>query len=180
MKIGILGFGRLGQISARIGSNLAKGINVFDIDEKRNQEAGRLGYQVCLSEGDLFSKSDAVLMHLSVLQNRAPVVTSKVLSKNTALITLVNTSRGTLVDEGAVIEALRTGTLGFYCADVLSFEDTGGSLKSSPIWEELAAGGNVMLTPHIGGASLDAIASVESYLFTKLLERLDIGVDSQA
>lgn len=168
MVIGIVGYGRLGRIAAKVGRVLAREILVFDIDQDKNQEARSHGFSVCESLSELVSESDSIMIHASVT-SRQPIITHRLLSEANFLYALINTSRGVLVDELAVVSALRQNSLGYYCADVLQFEDQNAPLNESLIWKELESGGKIILTPHIGGASYDAIEKVDFHLSQKII-----------
>ena len=77
----------------------------------------------------------------------------------------VNTARGELVDEEALLEALAQRAFAGLASDVLSCETTGHRLQR---WNDLARGQNVILTPHIGGATSTAMARTENFIADKL------------
>lgn len=168
MKIGIIGYGRLGQMSAKIGRNIARKICVYEVIPEVRTMAEEHGFKVHAGISEFLWETDAVMLHASAQPKRAPIITHELLSDTSRIDALVNTARGHLVDEAAVVEALRNETLGFYGADVLTVEDSRESLRQSPVWNEFASGGNVQITPHIGGASLDAICSVEDAMVSQL------------
>ena len=73
---------------------------------------------------------------------------------------LVNTSRGEVVNEQAVVDALVSGHLGGYATDVLTDEDF-TTLHSNPLWIIASQGHNVLITPHIGGCTINAMHATE-------------------
>ena len=84
---------------------------------------------------------------------------------------LINTSRGLVVDEEAIVYNLKSGSLSGYATDVLSGEGStdGDWLKNSPICKALMDMElNVLITPHIGGATFENITSAEIYIFRQL------------
>jgi D-3-phosphoglycerate dehydrogenase len=79
---------------------------------------------------------------------------------------LINTARGELVDEPALLAAIRDNRLAGVATDVVADEYGPNRL---PEWRTLAAGRNVILTPHIGGATRDAMARTECFIADKLV-----------
>lgn len=78
---------------------------------------------------------------------------------------LINTARGELVDEPALLSAIRDGRLAGVATDVISDENGVNRLAE---WRALADGRNLILTPHIGGATVDAMARTERFIVDKL------------
>ena len=76
-----------------------------------------------------------------------------------------------MVDEAALAEALESGQLFGVAVDVLEGEEHGGS-PSSPLLASARAGRNVLITPHIGGATRESIAGTETALIERFLEVL--------
>jgi D-3-phosphoglycerate dehydrogenase len=74
---------------------------------------------------------------------------------------LINTTRGSIVDEAALAEAVYSGRLTGVAVDVLQGEEK-RELQSSPLLACARVGHNVLITPHIGGATEEAIARTES------------------
>ena len=81
---------------------------------------------------------------------------------------LVNTSRGEVVDETAIVAALEVGKLGAYGADVLTGEPPAAT---HPLVNYARAHDNVLLTPHIGGFSPDALRVVLALMCTRIREQ---------
>ncbi len=73
---------------------------------------------------------------------------------------LLNTARGSLIDEAAVAEAVAAGHLAGVAVDVLEGEEKGAT-EASPLLAAARAGHNVLITPHIGGATFEAIRQAE-------------------
>ena len=84
---------------------------------------------------------------------------------------LINTARGSLIDEAAVAEALESRHLFGVAVDVLEGEEHGGQSRS-PLLASARAGRNVLITPHIGGATRESIACTETALIERFLEVL--------
>ncbi|MEM1269636.1 MAG: NAD(P)-dependent oxidoreductase, partial [Bacteroidota bacterium] len=79
---------------------------------------------------------------------------------------VVNTARGEILDEVALVERLRSGAVAGAAVDVIANEHRVG-VDSHPLIEYANAGGNVLITPHIGGAAEEAIAQTDAFIARK-------------
>jgi phosphoglycerate dehydrogenase-like enzyme len=91
----------------------------------------------------------------------------------------INTARGELIDEAALLDALQKGKLAGAALDVLSGEHrlSGGA---HPLIEYAQRGGNLLITPHTGGCTAESMAKTEEFLagrLAKLIEEGRIGGD---
>ena len=80
----------------------------------------------------------------------------------------INTSRGELVDETALLDALRSGHLAGAALDVVSGEDS-ERMESHPVVAYALEHENLILTPHIGGCTAESMAQTEVFLAQKVL-----------
>jgi len=137
--LGIIGLGR-------IGKELVKLVQPFNVDIFANEKYPddnfialhnvRLG-----SLEDVLSQSDIVSMHLPLMEETRNIIGAKELSIMKYNSFLINTARGGLVDEDALISALKDGTIAGAALDAFEIE---------PYTGELSDLNNVLLTPHIG------------------------------
>jgi phosphoglycerate dehydrogenase-like enzyme len=145
--LGVIG---LGQIGARV-VKIAKGFDmrVIGYDPFMNPDHyGRLGVEpVALAE--LISLSDVVTSHLPLTPDTERLIDSRMLASAKPGMILVNTSRGGVVDEEALINALQTGRIGGAALDVFAVEPL-------PSGHPLTAMDNVVLTPHAGAMTQEA------------------------
>ena len=140
--LGIIGLGRLGSLVARYG--LAFGMNV--VGWTRSDAAGRagkLGIGHAASLDELLSTADMVTLHLRLNGETRGIIGARELRLMKPGALLVNTSRGPLVEEAALVAALSSGALGGAALDVFDREPlpAGHPLRTLP---------NVVATPHIG------------------------------
>jgi D-3-phosphoglycerate dehydrogenase len=166
--LGILGYGRIGKVVAQIGDRFGMKVAYYD----RNLNESDSAFKKCETPEELIAFSNVVSINISASFDNALFLDSRKLAfiKNKPFY-LINTSRGLVVDEEAIIYNLKSGSLAGYATDVLSGEGSTDSdwLKNSPICkalmdEEL----NVLITPHIGGATFENITSAEIYIFRQL------------
>jgi phosphoglycerate dehydrogenase-like enzyme len=139
--LGVLGLGRIGTRVARVGT--AFGMDVIVWSANLTPEAAEQSGATYVSKDELFSRADVLTIHLVLSERTRGLVGAAELGlmKPTAL--LVNTSRGPIVDETALIDALRSQRLGGAGLDVFDTEPlpTGHPLRSLD---------TVVATPHIG------------------------------
>lgn len=139
--LGVLGLGRLGTRVARVGA--AFGMDVIAWSTNLAPEAAEKAGVRYVSRDELFCTADVLTIHLKLSERTRGLVGADELAlmKHTAL--LVNTSRGPIVDEAALIAALRTGQIRGAALDVFDVEPL-------PTGHPLRQLDNVLTTPHIG------------------------------
>jgi phosphoglycerate dehydrogenase-like enzyme len=107
-----------------------------------------------------------------VTDARKPILTSEILSDLEAPFILINTSRSALVDEKSIVSAIESGVISSYYTDVLGIEDTNEPLENSIIWNAAKTNSKINISPHIGGATVQAMDYCEKLLLKELLARL--------
>jgi D-3-phosphoglycerate dehydrogenase len=168
MKIGILGFGRLGKMVSKYARAFGSTVYVWDTDSLARENAMSAGFHVVSDFKELLQLSDLVTVHVNTFPGRSPIITSDVLKNSKRGLVLVNTSRGSIVDEEDITESIKSGVLAMYLTDVLKFEEEAGKLEYSPLWQFSVNDSRIVITPHIGGASRDAMHLCEE----NILERV--------
>ncbi|MEG0620915.1 MAG: D-2-hydroxyacid dehydrogenase [Raoultibacter sp.] len=144
--LGIIGMGSIGQAVARIAQ--AFGMRVlFNNRTPRPSAESVTCRQVELDE--LLAQSDFVSLHCPATPKTNNMINEGTLAKMKEGAVLINTARGTLVDEAAVAAALRTGKLSGFAADVVAIEPM---QASNPLMDAP----NTLITPHIAWATLEA------------------------
>lgn len=141
MTMGIIGFGRIGQATARLAS--AFGMQV--LAHNRSAIAAAHGVRAVDVE-TVFRESDVVSLHCPLTAETTRLVNTErlALMKRTAL--LINTSRGQLVDEAALADALNNDSLAGAGLDVMEFEPPS---DNNPLYRAK----NCYITPHIAWAT---------------------------
>jgi len=146
--VGIIGLGRIGTAVARRLKPFETEIIYFDAIGRPEVEA-ELGLKR-VELDDLLRRSDVITLHIPFTPQTRHLISKRELNimKDGAL--LVNTARGRIIDQPALIDALRTGKVAGAALDVFEEEPLD---PSNP----LAAMDNVILTPHLGASSREAM-----------------------
>ena len=143
--IGIVGLGHIGSEVARIAG--AFGMNVFAYTSKN---AADLPVSIRKTTLDgLFAASDILSLHCPLTADTREMINKETLAKMRPGTILINVSRGALVNEQDVAEALESGQLGAYGADVMCEEPPA---KTNPLFAQPHA----YITPHIAWATVEA------------------------
>lgn len=161
-NIGILGFGRLGKIVASYAN--AFGMNVFYFD-KLNETHSK--YKKCKSLEELISKIDILSIHITYDASTEFMVDDSVLEKIKKGIYIINTSRGGVVNEVALLKQIISGKVKGYATDVLNNEP---SIKNNILISYAKNNENVIITPHIAGYTKESIEKTEIFIANKILE----------
>ena len=143
--MGIIGFGRIGQAVARIAS--AIGMHVLAYSRTQTAVGAELAEYVDLST--LLARSDVVSLHCPLTAQTNQLIDAKRIEQMKPGALLLNTARGPLVDENAISDALRSGKLGGYGADVAAQEPIAQN-------DPLLNAPNCVLTPHMAWAPTDS------------------------
>ncbi|MFL2105054.1 D-2-hydroxyacid dehydrogenase [Desemzia sp. FAM 23991] len=145
--IGIIGFGSIGQATAKIAQ--AMGMEVLAYNRSQSEEGKKLATYVELDE--LLEKSDVISLHIPLVEETEALINQETIFKMKDGVILLNTSRGGLLDEEAVAEALNNGKIYAAGVDVVSTE----SIEST---NPLLKAKNVFVTPHIAWATKESRA----------------------
>jgi glyoxylate reductase len=165
MKLGIVGFGRIGKAVARRARGF--GMHVGYTARQREPEAleRALGATFVASLDELCATSDAISIHVPLTPDTRRLFTAERLARMRPGSILVNTARGPIIDEAALANALEHGPLAAAGLDV--FED------EPRVHPALLARENVVLAPHIGSADLqtrEAMASTAAANVIRVLQ----------
>ena len=170
--LGVIGYGRLGKMVAEYGTAFKMEVIVYETNSGAITEAKKHNLKIADSIDEIVSRSDVITIHASFNLGDDPIITQKVLMKIKKPLLIVNTSRGGLVDEAAVIDEISQRPNLRYFTDVLVCEEKGEDFKDSDLWNFSILEERVRITPHIGGASFEAAAICEKELVEDLLKRI--------
>jgi D-3-phosphoglycerate dehydrogenase len=161
--LGIIGMGnigkRLGRLAKALNMNII-GYDVIPIDEEFSKEVGLMKSDL----DTLLQSSDYVSMHVPLLDSTYHLIDSQKLSTMKKTAKIINTSRGGVIDEDALYEAIKSGNLGGAALDVFENEPATDN--------KLAELDNVILTPHIGAQTKEAQSLAANVIGEKIIQIL--------
>jgi D-3-phosphoglycerate dehydrogenase len=144
LTLGILGLGKLGQRSATVGK--AFGMKTIAWSQNLTPEKAQAGGAELVTKEDLFRSADVVTIHLILSDRSRGLVGAKELGLMKKTSYLVNTSRGPIVDEKALIAILQSKSIAAAGLDVFDVEPL-------PLDHPFRKMDNVVITPHLGYVS---------------------------
>ncbi len=164
--IGIVGLGRIGSEMAKRASGFQ--MRVLYTSRRRNEAAEReLGIEWTTFD-DLLAESDFVSLHTPLTPETRHSVGAAELAKMKSTAILINTARGAVLDQDALVEALREGRIGGAGLDVFETEPL-------PLNDPLLTLPNVVLLPHVGSASI----ATRTRMAVLAAENLSAGLSGQ-
>jgi D-3-phosphoglycerate dehydrogenase len=167
-NIGIVGYGHIGSQVSILAEALGMNVYYFDIEKKLS-----LGKAVaCSSLEKLLEISHIVTLHVPETPLTRNMIGAKELSAMRKGSYLVNASRGTVVDIPSLTEALKTGHLLGAALDVFPQEPAS---NSDSFVTELQNFDNVILSPHVGGSTIEAQENIGTEVAEKLVNYSDTG-----
>ncbi|KRG39516.1 D-3-phosphoglycerate dehydrogenase [Stenotrophomonas pictorum JCM 9942] len=166
--LGIIGYGHIGTQVGVLAEALGMHVIFHDIESKLS--LGNAHPAAGLD--DLLARADVVTLHVPENASTQWMIGAAQLARMKPGAHLINAARGTVVDIDALDAALRSGHLGGAAVDVFPVEPKGnGDLFESP----LTAHDNVILTPHVGGSTLEAQDNIGIEVAAKLVRYSDNG-----
>ena len=156
LKVGIIGYGRLGKMME--GYCRAFGAKTFIYDPYVDVP------QISLEQ--MFKECDVISLHVHVTDETKYMISKKLLGLAKKDSYIINTARGEIVNEIDIIDALSTGKLTGYGTDVI--ENEFDDLTKSPIIKAMNLGENIIVTPHIGGMTIEGQTKAYKWSINKL------------
>lgn len=141
LTFGIIGFGKIGKAAGKLAR--AFGMNVIAYSRSQSEEGAQIAQYADLDT--VLSKSDVLSLHCPLFPETERIINAEAISKMKPGAFLINTSRGGLVDEGALADALCSGHLAGAAVDVVSHEPMDAA-------NPLLSADNCIITPHIAWA----------------------------
>jgi len=167
--LGLVGLGRIGEKVAQYG--VAFGMHVAAYDPYREEWPANVTRFKALE--DMLQHTNVLSIHVPLNPETEHLIGHKELSSLRDPSWLVNTSRGGIVDEAALIEALKSGQIRGAALDVISDERTREKGQCHPLIVYAHEHDNLLITPHIGGATLESMAMTEVYMARQLQSFLE-------
>jgi D-3-phosphoglycerate dehydrogenase len=165
--IGLVGYGRLGRKTAAYARAFGMRVLATDpnVDINGDAEARPLS--------ELLAESDIVSLHCTWSEETRGLIGATELASMKQGAYLVNTARGEITDEAALLEALESGHLAGAAIDTLADETADGShLRDNPLVDYARTHENLIVLPHLGGATVEATERTQVYIAEQLRDWL--------
>jgi D-3-phosphoglycerate dehydrogenase len=166
--LGIIGYGHIGTQVGVLAESLGMRVIFHDIESKLSMGNAR----AVASLDELLERADVVTLHVPETPSTQMMFGQPQLQRMREGSILINASRGTVVDIDALAAALRAGQLAGAAVDVFPAEPKG---NNDPFVSPLIGMDNVILTPHIGGSTLEAQDNIGIEVASKLIRYSDNG-----
>jgi (S)-sulfolactate dehydrogenase len=163
--LGLIGFGSIGQLTARLARGLGLQVVAFDALMDEDHPAFADNGVRCAGLDEVISMSDVVSLHVPLVDSTRGLFDAARIASMKRGAVLINTARGGIVDEVALAAALKSGHLGGAAIDVFETEP----LPLSAHFQDCP---NLLLTPHIAGVTFEANERVSFLIAEKVLEAL--------
>ncbi len=168
--LGILGLGR-------IGLEVARRARLWPRDHRQRSRLYRQPWRArtafaLVALDELFAGADYLTLHVGLTPQTTGIINARTLAAMKKGVRIINCARGELVEDAALVEALKSGHVGGAALDVFTDEP----LKDSPYF----ALDNVILTPHIAGSTAEAQEAVGIQIARQIREYLKLGVVQNA
>jgi len=172
-NLGIIGYGSIGSQLSVLAEGLGMKVFYYDTEEKL-----ALGNAVkCKSLKELLSVADVISLHVDGRDSNKHMIGTPEFQLMRKGVILINLSRGHIVDVGALKKNIENGQVGGCGMDVFPDEPISNSAE---FISELRGLPNVILTPHIGGSTLEAQENIAQFVPGKLMDYINTGSTSQS
>ncbi|MGK5089152.1 phosphoglycerate dehydrogenase [Bdellovibrionota bacterium FG-2] len=171
--LGIIGYGNIGSQLSTLAESLGMRVIFYDIVSKLPLGNAK----ACNTLNELLQMSDFVTLHVPATPLTHMMISQEQLRWMKKGSYLINASRGTVVDIEALAEALKSGHLAGAAVDVYPEEPEGNSKNFQTPLQGLA---NVILTPHVGGATEEAQVNIGGEVPVSLMRYVNMGVTTRA
>ncbi len=179
--VGIIGTGKIGQVVVGIFKGF--GCQVLAVDQNESQALIDLGVKY-VSQEELFRSSDIISLHCPLKDDTHHMINDETLELMKDGVTIINTSRGGLIDTKAAYLALKSGKIGFLGVDVyeeedkLFFEDLSTEIIMDDLFMRLTTFPNVLITGHQGFFTHRALNNISETTLQNIKDFEDKGQSS--
>lgn len=163
--LGIVGVGRLGRMVAEYGKAFRMRVLGCDPRDFAIDGVERVDFQTLLTE------SDTISIHVHLTDDTRHLFNSAAFASLKHGVILINTSRGAIIDEAAFLNALESGKVAAAGIDVIDGEWM-DDIRQHPLIQYAQLHDNLIITPHIGGATIESIAGARIFIIEKLARYL--------
>jgi D-3-phosphoglycerate dehydrogenase len=168
--LGVLGLGRIGMEVAKRARGF--GMEIAGCDPFVSAAVARENGIKLVTQDELFATSDYITLHVGLTPQTTGVINAKSIATMKKGVRIVNCARGELIDDAALVEALKSGQVAGAALDVFASEPP----ANSPYAEM----DNVILTPHIAGSTAEAQEAVGVQIARQVRDYLKLGVVQNA
>ncbi len=163
--MGLIGFGFIGQLTARLAQGLGMTVIAYDAMTAADHPVFMQTRVRCASLDEVITTADVVSLHVPLVESTKGLFNAPRIASMRPGAVLINTARGGIVDEVALGLALKAGTLGGAAIDVFDAEPLPAALhfQDCP---------NLILTPHVAGVTTESNERVSFLIADKVLEAL--------
>lgn len=161
--VGVIGTGKIGESFCDIMLGFGCRVLAFDLIENKQLAAKGVEYLPLL---DVFQQADIISLHCPLNEQTKHIINTQTIGMMKEGLMLINTSRGALVDTMAVIQALKTGRIGYLGLDVyeqeekLFFNDLSENIIQDDVIMRLLSFPNVLITSHQGFFTEEALRQI--------------------
>ena len=163
--LGLLGFGAIARETARLAR--AVGMSVIAHDPFVPDDDSAWAGVTRMEQGAVIEGADVLSLHVPLLPETRHLIDARAIASMKPDAILINAARGGVVDESALVDALRAGKLGGAALDVYETEPL--TQDAAQIFRGVP---NLVLTPHIGGVTVEANTRVSAMIADAVLDRL--------
>jgi D-3-phosphoglycerate dehydrogenase len=164
-NLGIIGLGRIGRKIARYGLCFGMNIHAYDPFCKKRIKKVRMHNEL----DEMLPNIDILTIHIPLSQATAHMIGKKEFSLLPKGSIIINTSRGKIIDEKALLKALKSGHLRAAALDVIEACE---NLKKNTLIAYARHNHNLIITPHIGGATKEAWEKAEVFIAQKIVTKI--------
>ncbi len=161
--VGVIGTGKIGQIFCNIMLGFGCTVAAFDLIANKQMQGKGVQYLPLI---DLLQQSDIISLHCPLNEQTKHIISKQTIDMMKEGTMLINTSRGGLIDTMAVIQALKTGRIGYLGLDVyeqeekLFFNDLSENIIQDDVIMRLLSFPNVLITSHQGFFTEEALTQI--------------------
>lgn len=172
-KLGIVGYGNIGAQLSVLAENLGMKVLYYDVEEKLS-----LGNATkCKTMKELFAQADVVTLHVDGRESNTNIIGEQEFSQMKKGVIFLNLSRGHVVDVKALRENILNGKIAGCAVDVFPHEPIS---NNEEFVSELRGLPNTILTPHIGGSTLEAQENIGNFVPSRIMDYINSGNTSNS
>jgi D-3-phosphoglycerate dehydrogenase len=170
-KLGLIGYGNIGTQLSVIAESMGMKVVYYDAEEKLS-----LGNAVkCKTMKEVLEQADVISMHVDGRKSNTNIIGEKEFAMMKKGVIFINLSRGHVVDINALKDNIKNGKVAGCAIDVFPYEPVS---NDEEFQSELRGLPNTIITPHIGGSTLEAQENIGNFVPAKMMEYINTGSTS--